>query len=95
MANSFNVPNLTWYVHVWSPSATTNRTINLNNHIYVKIIMPDKLLRSHEGKSSGWSPTSYHFFPFRLFALVLFFQFRCEFIVQLLFLCVCACVYAS
>ena len=36
---------------------------------------------------------SSHFFPFRLFKLVLFIQFRCEFIVQFLLLRVflCAC----
>ena len=71
-------------MHVYSPSATTNRTINLNNHATYK------LLSSHVGKSSGWSPMSNRFFPFRLFVLVLFFQFRCEFIVQFLF---CACVF--
>ena len=54
-----------------------------------QIITSFKLLSSHVGKSSGWSPTSNRFFPFRLFALVLFIQFRCEFIVQFLF---CACV---
>ena len=33
----------------------------------------------------GWSPTSNCSFPFRLFTLVLFIQFRCEFIVQFFF----------
>ena len=72
-------------MHVQSPSATTNRTINLNNHTYVKTIKPHKLLSSHVGKSSGWSPMSNCFFPSRLFTLILFIQLRCEFIVQFLF----------
>ena len=66
MANSSNFPNLMWYMHVYNLSATTNRTINLNNHTTYK------LLSSHVGKSFGWFPTSNRFFPFRLFALVLF-----------------------
>ena len=71
-SNYFNIPNSTWHTHVWNPSATTNRTTNLNNHIFVKIIMSHKLLSSHVGKSSGWSPMSKCFFPFRSLALVLF-----------------------
>ena len=70
--NYFSIPNSTWHMHVWNPSATTNRTNNLNNHIFVNIIMSHKLLSSHVGKSPGWSPTSNGFFLFRSLALVLF-----------------------
>ena len=58
IGNYSNIPNPTWLMHVWNPSATISRTINLNNQIYVKISTSHKLLSSHVGKSSGWSPTS-------------------------------------
>ena len=35
MGNSSNIPNSTWYMYVQGPSATTNGTINTNNHTYV------------------------------------------------------------
>ena len=72
IGNYFNNPNSTWFKHVRNPSATINRTINLNNHIYVKISTSHKLLSNHASKSSGRSPTSNCFFLFRLLVLVLF-----------------------
>ena len=72
IGNYFYSPNSTWFKHVRNPSATINRTINLNNHIHVKISTLHKLLSNHASKSSGWSPTSNCFFLFRPLALVLF-----------------------